>query len=173
MYNPNSHKMTLSNEEYFHLLEWWKTMESGKPVIQRLVSLVSELRIHPEASHAGGIILFYRAISEVSYGYAGVRGCIRRAFTDEYGHSLRTNMGMCHRFAHRFSIDSKVLLARLEKEISGRNALLLINRIKEVLNENDRILEEIENKANTFFGKETFQSLKKEISQANMVPKIR
>lgn len=74
---------------------------------------------------------------------------------------------------HRFSVDSKVLLARLEKEISGRSALLLINRIKEILNENDRILEEIENKANTFFGKETFQSLKKEISQANMVPKIR
>jgi hypothetical protein len=59
-------------------------MESAKPMVRILMSLITELRVHPESSHADGMVLFYRAESEVSYGYAGVRGCIRRAFTNEY-----------------------------------------------------------------------------------------
>jgi len=75
-------------------LDWWNTTESAKSIVRCLVSLVSELRLHPESSHADGMILFYRAVSEVSYGYAGTRGCIRRAFNDEYSEALRKNMTM-------------------------------------------------------------------------------
>ncbi|WP_233711074.1 hypothetical protein [Lederbergia citrisecunda] len=77
--------MKLSEEEQKRLFAWWQTMESAKLVVQHLCSLVSELRLNPESSHADGMILFYRAVSEISYGYAGVRGGVRRALTTEYG----------------------------------------------------------------------------------------
>jgi len=134
-------------------LDWWNTTESAKSVVKRLVSLVSELRLHPESSHADGMILFYRAVSEVSYGYAGTRGCIRRAFNDEYSEALRKNMTMCHGFAHKFSVDTKVLLERVAKQVTGSNALELIHRIREVLKENDEMLHEMEIKAHAFYEK--------------------
>jgi hypothetical protein len=99
------------------------------------------------------MILFYRAVSEVSYGYAGTRGCIRRAFNDEYSEALRKNMTMCHGFAHKFSVDTKVLLERVAKQVTGSNALELIHRIREVLKENDEMLHEMEIKAHAFYEK--------------------
>ncbi|MFP3722015.1 hypothetical protein SFC57_23705 [Niallia circulans] len=74
----------LSDKQRKALLDWWNTMETAKPVIRRLMSLITEFRVRPETSHTDGIILFYRAASEVSYGYAGVRGCIRRALEEHY-----------------------------------------------------------------------------------------
>jgi len=65
------------------------------------------------------MIPFYRAVSEVSYGYAGTRGCIRRAFNDEYSEALRKNMTMCYGFASKFSVDTKVLLERVAKQVTG------------------------------------------------------
>ncbi|MGE8206521.1 hypothetical protein ACQKP0_18585 [Heyndrickxia sp. NPDC080065] len=166
----NTNPMTMSEDEKYRLLEWWKAMESAKPVIRRLTSLVSELRVHPESSHADGMILFYRAISEISYGYAGVRGCIRRAFTSEYSEALRINIVMCHSFAEKFSVDAKVLLERVAMQITGKNALQLIDRIQETLMENGNMLNEIQQRADAFYEKETFQSLQKKVIQSNSLP---
>ncbi|MDC0706047.1 MULTISPECIES: hypothetical protein [Priestia] len=150
---PNAEFLNMSVDQQRHLLDWWNTTESAKLIVRRLVSLVSELRLHPESSHADGMILFYRAVSEVSYGYAGTRGCIRRAFNDEYSESLRRNMTMCHGFARKFSVDAKVLLERVAKQITGPNALELMHRIREVLKENDVMLHEMEIKAHAFYEK--------------------
>ncbi|NEW02149.1 hypothetical protein GYH73_013355 [Bacillus megaterium] len=150
---PNAELLNMSVDQQQHLLDWWNTTESAKSIVRRLVSLVSELRLHPESSHADGMILFYRAVSEVSYGYAGTRGCIRRAFNDEYSESLRRNMTMCHGFASKFSVDTKVLLERVAKQITGPNALELIHRIREVLKENDVMLHKMEIKAHAFYEK--------------------
>ncbi|MDD1515825.1 hypothetical protein [Priestia megaterium] len=150
---PNAELLNMSVDQQRHLLDWWNTTESAKSIVRRLVSLVSELRLHPESSHADGMILFYRAVSEVSYGYAGTRGCIRRAFNDEYSESLRRNMTMCHGFASKFSVDAKVLLERVAKQITGPNALELMHRIREVLKENDVMLHEMEIKAHAFYEK--------------------
>jgi hypothetical protein len=157
----------MNNDERNRLLDWWKTMESAKPVLRKLMSLITELRLNKEASHAGGIILLYRAASEISYGYAGVRGCIRRALTSEYSENLRINMTMCHSFAPKFSVDTKVLLNRVAKEIKGQDALQIINHIQETLVENDLYLKEIEEKANAFFGRDTFNVLNHKIKLAN------
>ncbi|MDM8147228.1 hypothetical protein [Priestia megaterium] len=150
---PNAELLNMSVDQQRYLLDWWNTTESAKPIVRRLVSLVSELRLHPESSHADGMILFYRVVSEVSYGYAGTRGCIRRAFNGEYSEALRKNMTMCHGFARKFSVDTKVLLERVAKQITGPNALELIHRIREVLKENDVMLHEIEIKAHAFYEK--------------------
>lgn len=150
---PNAELLSMSVDQQRYLLDWWNITESAKLVVKRLVSLVSELRLHPESSHADGMILFYRAVSEVSYGYAGTRGCIRRAFNGEYSEALRKNMTMCHGFASKFSIDTKVLLERVAKQITGSNALELIHRIREVLKENDTMLHEMEIKAQAFYEK--------------------
>ena len=119
------------------LIEWWNTMDAAKPMVQKLMSLITELRLNPESSHTDGMILFYRAASEISYGYAGVRGCIRRAFTNEYREPLRMNMIMCHSFAERFSVDAKVLLERVAQQITGQSAIQLVERIRETLAENE------------------------------------
>ncbi|MBU8917158.1 hypothetical protein BGM25_14075 [Bacillus sp. FJAT-29953] len=142
----------MNEEERQRLLEWWDTTERGTVVVKRLMSYVTELRLHPESRRADGMILFYRAASEVSYGYAGMRGCIRRAFTPEYFEFLRHNIVKCHSFARRFSVDTKVLLERVAKQISGQEALAIVQRIRETLRENDTVLEEIENKKNAFLG---------------------
>ena len=160
---PNIRQLNLNEEEQHRLLDWWKTLELARPVVQRLVSLVSEFRLNPESSHADGIVLFYRAVSEISYGHAGIRGCIRRAFSGEYSVALRKNMAMCHSFAHKYSVDAKVLLERVAKQITGENALHLISRIRVMLMKNDEMLNEISEKAHAFFGTEDLQSLQKEV----------
>ena len=139
-------------------------------MVKRLVSYMTELRLNPESSRADGMILLYRAASEVSYGYAGMRGCIRRAFTPEYSEFLRNNIVRCHSFARSFSVDTKVLLERVAKQVSGKNAMLIVDRIRETLLENDDILTEIENKADAFFGKETFQALQTSLMQSITLP---
>ncbi|MCM2532906.1 hypothetical protein NDK43_11545 [Neobacillus pocheonensis] len=58
---PSSRPMKISVDEQQHLMEWWNTTESAKLVVQHLVSLISELRLHSESSHADGMVLFYRA----------------------------------------------------------------------------------------------------------------
>ena len=80
---PYTQTLSMSADDQHRLLEWWNATESAKVVVRHLVSLVSELRLHPESSHADGMVLFYRAVSEISYGYAGIRGCIRRAFSGD------------------------------------------------------------------------------------------
>ncbi|MBT2655996.1 hypothetical protein J7E81_12245 [Bacillus sp. ISL-18] len=159
-------------EERQRLLDWWNTMESAKPMVRRLMSLITELRVHPESSRADGMVLFYRAASEISYGYAGVRGCIRRAFTDEYRESLRMNMVMCHSFAEKYSVDTKVLLERVAQQITGQNALQLIQKIRETLAENDEMLKEIKRKADAFFGRETFHSMQNKVKDSITLPKF-
>ncbi len=154
---PQKPSITMSEEEQRQLLEWWNATEQGTIVVKRLVSLVTELRLHPESSRADGMILFYRAVSEVSYGYAGMRGCIRRAFSHEYSEFLQKNMVRCHSFAQRFSVDTKILLERVAKQIKGAQALQIVDRIRETLRENDAILTVIENKANAFLGQNSFR----------------
>jgi hypothetical protein len=167
---PNSQSMIMSADEQNRLMEWWNKTEEAKVVVQRLVSLISELRVHPESSHADGMVLFYRAASEISYGYAGMRGCIRRSFTSEYSEPLRKNIVMCHSFAHKYSVDAKVLLERVAKQVTGANALKIINHIREALMENKVMLNEIAKKANAFFGKETFQSIQTKVNQSITLP---
>lgn len=169
---PNSQSMIMSADEQNRLIEWWKKTGEAKVVVQRLVSLISELRVHPESSHADGMVLFYRAASEISYGYAGMRGCIRRSFTNEYSEPLRKNIVMCHSFAHKYSVDAKVLLERVAKHVTGANGLKKIDRIREALMENDAMLNQIAKKANAFFGKETFQSIQTNVNQSITLPTI-
>ncbi|WP_308162205.1 hypothetical protein [Bacillus sp. ISL-18] len=164
--------LVMDLEERQRLLDWWNTMESAKPMVRRLMSLITELRVHPESSRADGMVLFYRAASEISYGYAGVRGCIRRAFTDEYRESLRMNMVMCHSFAEKYSVDTKVLLERVAQQITGQNALQLIQKIRETLAENDEMLKEIKRKADAFFGRETFHSMQNKVKDSITLPKF-
>ena len=163
--------LVMDTNERQRLLEWWHTMDAAKPIVGRLMSLITELRLNPESSHADGMILFYRAASEISYGYAGVRGCIRRAFTKEYREALRINMAMCHSFAERFSVDTKVLLERVAQQITGQNALLLIQKIRETLAENDVMLKEIKSKADAFFGRDTFNTIQNKVKQSITLPK--
>ncbi|AIK39095.1 hypothetical protein BG07_5308 [Bacillus pseudomycoides] len=113
----------MTEEKQQRLLEWWEATEQGTVVVKRLVSYITELRLHPESSRADGMILFYRAASEISYGYAGMRGCIRHAFTPEYSEFLRNNIVRCHSFTRKFSVDTKILLERVAKEITGANAM--------------------------------------------------
>ncbi|WP_256873569.1 hypothetical protein [Paenibacillus kribbensis] len=160
----------MSAEEQLRLLEWWQTLEAAHPIVQRLCSLVSELRLNPESSHAEGMILFYRAASEVSYGHAGVRGGIRRAFSSEYCEALRMNLVMCHFVARLFSGDTKVLLERVAKHITGPHAQQLVRRIRETLMENDAMINEMVKKAHAFFGKETFQALQMKAMQSMTLP---
>jgi hypothetical protein len=162
----NSQPMIMSADEKHRLMEWWHTTDSAKLVVQRLVSLISELRLHPESSHVDGMVLFYQAASEISYGYAGIRGCIRRAFASEYSKALRKNMVMCHNFAHKYSVDTKVLLERVAKQICGPNALQLVHRIRETLIENDVMLIHIAKRAHAFFEKETFLSIQMKVKQS-------
>lgn len=158
--------LVMNMDERQRLIEWWNTMDAAKPMVQRLMSLITELRLNPESSHVDGMILFYRAASEISYGYAGVRGCIRRAFTNEYREPLRMNMVMCHSFAERFSVDAKVLLERVAQQITGQSAIQLIERIRETLAENDVMLKEIKSKANAFFGRDTFHLMQEKMKQS-------
>jgi len=160
----------MSEEEQKRLMEWWNATEQGTVVVKRLVSFVTELRLHPESSRADGMILFYRAASEISYGYAGMRGCIRRAFSNEYSEFLRHNIVRCHGFARKFSVDTKILLERVAKQISGANALQIVDEIRKTLRENDAMLTEIENKANAFFGQGTFQSLQSNFMNSITLP---
>jgi len=160
----------MSEEEQKRLMEWWNATEQGTVVVKRLVSFVTELRLHPESSRADGMILFYRAASEISYGYAGMRGCIRRAFSNEYSEFLRYNIVRCHGFARKFSVDTKILLERVAKQISGANALQIVDEIRKTLRENDAMLTEIENKANAFFGQGTFQSLQSNFMNSITLP---
>ncbi|WP_042352921.1 hypothetical protein [Bacillus massiliigorillae] len=156
---PHQSSVQMSEEEKQRLLEWWEATEQGTVVVKRLVSNITELRLTPESSRAGGMILLYRAASEVSYGYAGMRGCIRRAFTPEYSEFLRHNVVQCHRFARSSSDDTKVLLERVAKQIHETNAMQIVNRIREILRENDAVLMEIKKKADAFFGKETLKKM--------------
>jgi hypothetical protein len=158
---PYTQTLSMSADDQQLLLEWWNATESAKAVVRSLASFVSELRLHPESSHADGIVLFYRAVSEISYGHAGIRGCIRRAFSGEYSDALRKNMLMCHSFAHKYSVDAKVLLERVAKQITGEKALHIISHIRVMLMKNDEKLTEIAEKAQTFFGTEDLQSLQK------------
>ncbi|RST72057.1 hypothetical protein D4T97_017505 [Siminovitchia acidinfaciens] len=167
---PHQSSVQMSEVQKKRLLEWWEATEKGTVVVMRLVSYITELRLNPESSHADGMILFYRAASEVSYGYAGMRGCIRRNFTPEYSEFLRHNIVRCHSFARKFSVDTKVLLERVTKQISGADAVRIVDRIRETLRENDEILTEIENKADAFFGKETFQNLQTDLKQSITLP---
>jgi hypothetical protein len=167
---PYTQTLGMSADDQHRLLEWWNATESAKVVVRHLVSLVSEMRLHPESSHADGMVLFYRAVSEISYGYAGIRGCIRRAFTREYSDALRKNMVMCHSFAHKYSVDAKVLLERVAKQITGENALQLISRIRESLMKNDEMLNKISKKVHVFFGTEALQSLQKEVKDSTTLP---
>jgi len=160
----------LDIEQRQRLLEWWNAMERAKPIVRRWMSLVTELRVNPESSHADGMILFYRAASEVSYGYAGVRGCIRRALTSEYGDGVRFNMVMCHSFAEKFSVDAKVLLERVAMQITGEHALNIVDRMRETLRENEVMLKEIKMRADAFFGRETLNTMQKIVKQWNTLP---
>jgi len=162
---------SMNNNERQRLLDWWNTMEAARPMVRKLMSLTTELRLHPKSSHADGMILFYRAASEVSYGYAGVRGCIRRAFTNEYAEPLRLNMVKCHSFAERFSVDMKVLLERVSEQISDQEALNIVARLRATLAENDEWLKKIKQRADSFFGKETFHSLQQKVTDAVTLPK--
>jgi hypothetical protein len=87
-----NHPLEVDTQLRQRLLDWWNTMDASKPIVRKLMSLITELRLNPKSSRANGMILLYRAVSEVSYGYAGVRGFIRRAFTQEYGEGLRFNL---------------------------------------------------------------------------------
>ncbi|MBW8349558.1 hypothetical protein K0H71_08885 [Bacillus sp. IITD106] len=167
---PNTLPLTLSMEEQERFWDWWKTMEYGHQVVKRLTSLVSELRLNKESSHADGMILFYRAVSEISYGYAGVRGGVRRAFTKEYSTALQLNIVMCLSFVPKFSVDAKVLLERIAKGVSGPSALKLIQRIRETLMENDRIINELERKAHSVFGKDSFMNFQEKVKQDMTLP---
>ncbi|WP_338470757.1 hypothetical protein R4Z10_18510 [Niallia sp. XMNu-256] len=167
---PYTQTLSMSEEDQYRLLEWWNATESAKVVVRHLASLVSELRLHPESSHTDGMVLFYRAVSEISYGHAGIRGCIRRAFSGEYSDGLRKNMIMCHNFAHKYSVDAKVLLERVAKQITGGDALLLIRLIRKTLLKNNEMLIEISQKSEAFFGKEALHSLQNEVKQSTTLP---
>jgi heme oxygenase len=80
------------------------------------------------------------------------------------------NMAMCHSFAERFSFDTKVLLERVAKQITGQEALQLIQRIREAFAQNDAMLKEIQNKANAILGTDNFHSLQKKVKQSNTLP---
>ncbi|MEX0135103.1 hypothetical protein MRBLBA71_001676 [Bacillus nitratireducens] len=64
-----------------------------------------------------------------------MRGCIRRAFTSEYSEFLRDNIARYHSFARKFSFDTKILLERVAKEITGANAIQIVDSIGETLRE--------------------------------------
>lgn len=167
---PDALPLTLSEEEQQRLLDWWRTMELAHDLVKRLTSLVSELRLHRESSHADGMILFYRAVSEISYGYAGVRGGVRRAFTKEYSKALQLNIVMCLSFVPKFSVDAKVLLERVAKGVSGPDALRLIQRIRETLMENDEMINELKEKAHMLFGKDSFKEIQDNVIQDMTLP---
>ena len=62
---PYTQTLSMSADNQHLLLEWWNVTESAKVVVRHLVSLVSELRLHPKSGHADGIILFYLIYKEI------------------------------------------------------------------------------------------------------------
>ncbi|GLV66794.1 hypothetical protein Bmyc01_54630 [Bacillus mycoides] len=64
-----------------------------------------------------------------------MRGCIRRAFTPEYSEFLRNNIVRCYSFTRKFSFDTKTLLERAAKEITGANTIQIVDRIGQTLRE--------------------------------------
>jgi hypothetical protein len=111
----------------------------------------------------------YRAISEVSYGHAGVRGGIRRAFSGEYSPFVQSNLVMCLGGACQFSEDSKALLDYVSKQYNDQNAQNLTLRIAETLRENDIMLNTMFERAKAFFGQEKFNQLQQEVMQTMMI----
>lgn len=65
-----------------------------------------------------------------------------------------------------------MLLERVAQQITGQSAILLIERIREMLAENDVMLKEIKSKADAFFGRDTFDLMQKKLKQSITVPKI-
>jgi hypothetical protein len=82
------------------------------------------------------------------------------------------NMVMCHSFAAKYSVDTKVLLERVAQQITGQNALQLIQKIRETLAENDEMLKEIKRKADAFFGREAFQSMQNKVNDSITSPNL-
>jgi hypothetical protein len=160
----------MTAEEQKSLWNWWQAMDAARPVVRRLCSLASELRIHPEASHVDGMILFYRAVSEVSYGHAGTRGGIRRAFGGDYTPLVQANLVMCLGAARQFSDDTKVLLERVAKQVTGGDAQRLIQRLRETLRENDEVLQKAFEQARAFFGPERFQAIQMQNMMSMTLP---
>lgn len=160
----------LTGEEQRRLWHWWQAMEAGQPAVHRLCSLASELRLHPEASHVDGMILFYRACPEVSYGHAGTRGGIRRAFGGDYTPLTQANLVMCLGAARQFSDDTKVLLERVARQVTGAHAPPLVERLRQTLGENDEVLQEAFVRARTFFGPERFDMIQMQLMRSMSLP---
>lgn len=151
--------LPLSTDERKRLLAYWEAMEDALPTVRRLTSLTSELRMHSDASGINTMILFYRGISEVSYGHSGSRGGIRRAYNGQYSELVKQNMVMCFGGYYFFAQDSKALIDYIEKQVKGEAALKIVRRIKVTLAENDAHLKEAEKKLIEFFGVKEYQKI--------------
>ena len=158
---PYTQTLSMSDMINIFCLEWWNATESAKVVVRHLVSLVSELRYIRNPVMQMESFFFI----EQSLKYHTVTLESGDVFDELFQENtlllFRKNMVMCHSFAHKYSVDAKVLLERVAKQITGENALQLISRIRVMLMKNDEMLTEISKKAQAFFGTEDLQSLQK------------
>ena len=61
-------------------------------------------------------------------------------------------------------------MERVAKQITGQNALQLVQRIREMLVKNDETLKKIKMRADAFFGKDIFHSMQKEMMKESTLP---
>jgi hypothetical protein len=54
----NLQPIVMTKDQQERLMAWWRTMEQAQPIVRRLCSLTSELRLQPEAVKVNGMILF-------------------------------------------------------------------------------------------------------------------
>jgi hypothetical protein len=155
--------LIMTKEQREHLLDWWQVMESAIPIVQRICSLSTQLRTHPESSSVDGMILFYRAVSKLAYGHAGAKGGIRRAYNGFYNHEVQKNMVMCIGGYRQFSEQTKVLLENVANHVKGTEATDIIQQLRTSLQENEQKVNQALSNAKVFFGPTQFQRIQMEI----------
>ncbi|MFZ3591826.1 hypothetical protein ACOI1C_22090 [Bacillus sp. DJP31] len=163
MHSMDLQPITLSNQERERLQNLWKVMQSAIPIVQRIYALSSQLRIHPESSHVDGMILYYRAVSELAYGHARAKGGIRRAYNGFYSHEVQKNMVMWIGGYRQFSQQTTVLLDNVSNNVNGSEAKQIIQQLNHSLQENDKKVRKALSRAKDFFGQEQFKKIQMEI----------
>lgn len=153
----------LSEVEKEYLLKWWEVMESAQPIVQKICSLSSHLRSHPNSSHVDGMILYYRSVSELAYGHAGTKGGIRRAYNGFFNHEVEKNIVMCVGGYRQFSEETRVLLENVSNHVKDTEASQIIKQLRSYLEQNDDKVKQALSKGKEFFGAEQFQRIQMEI----------
>ncbi|WP_242215072.1 phage integrase N-terminal SAM-like domain-containing protein [Bacillus cereus group sp. BfR-BA-01383] len=117
--------------QYNLLLRYFGDINMSEFTTEKLKGYLIEAGEHLKPSSLGHRVRCIKSL----FRWIHDEGCIRRAFTPEYSEFLRNNIVRYHSFTWKFSVDTKILLELVAKEITGANAILIVDRIRETLRE--------------------------------------